>query len=62
VDSNERTFFVADAHRDDGNRFVVHADERLTAFVEIESTIRVSKSTITSQGGFGGQRVSVDLA
>jgi hypothetical protein len=26
--------FVADAHRDDGKRFVVRADEKLTAFVE----------------------------
>jgi len=26
--------FVADAHRDDGKRFVVRADEILTAFVE----------------------------
>jgi hypothetical protein len=31
--------FVADAHRDDGKRFVVHADELLTAFVELESVI-----------------------
>jgi hypothetical protein len=28
--------FVADAHRGDGQRFVVHADEKLTAFVELE--------------------------
>jgi hypothetical protein len=28
--------FVADAHRDDGKRFVVHADEKLTAFIELE--------------------------
>jgi hypothetical protein len=40
IDSNGRTFFVADAHRDDGKRFVVHADEKLTAFVELESAIR----------------------
>jgi hypothetical protein len=26
-----------DAHRDDGKRFVVRADERLTAFLELES-------------------------
>jgi hypothetical protein len=26
--------FVADAHRDDGKRFVVHADDKLTAFLE----------------------------
>jgi hypothetical protein len=32
--------FVADAHRDDGKRFVVRTDEKLTAFVELESAIR----------------------
>jgi hypothetical protein len=37
VDSRGRTIFVADAHRDDGKRFVVRADEKLTAFVEVES-------------------------
>ena len=31
--------FVADAHRDDGKRFVVHADELLTAFVELEHQV-----------------------
>jgi hypothetical protein len=41
VDSNGRTIWVADAHRDDGKRFVVHADEKLTAFLELESAIRV---------------------
>jgi hypothetical protein len=40
VDSNGRTIFVADAHRGDGNRFVVRADEKLTAFVELEAAIR----------------------
>lgn len=39
VDSNGRTIFVADAHRDDGKRFVVHADQKLTAFVELELVI-----------------------
>jgi hypothetical protein len=34
VDSAERTIWIADAHRDDGKRFVVHADEKLTAFLE----------------------------
>jgi hypothetical protein len=29
-------------HRGDGKRFVVHADEKLTAFVELESAIRVA--------------------
>jgi hypothetical protein len=40
VDSNGRTFWIADAHHDDGRRFVVSADEKLTAFLEVESAIR----------------------
>jgi hypothetical protein len=40
IDSNGRTICVANAHRDDGKRFVVRADEKLTAFVELESEIR----------------------
>jgi hypothetical protein len=36
IDSNGRTIWIADAHRDDGKRFVVRADEKLTAFVELE--------------------------
>jgi hypothetical protein len=28
------------AHRDDGKRFVVHADEKLTAFLELQSATR----------------------
>ena len=40
VDSNVRTIFIADAHCDDGKRFVVRADEKLTALVELESVIR----------------------
>jgi hypothetical protein len=46
VDSNRGTIFVADAHRDDGKRFVVRADEKLTAFVELESAIQGSTFTI----------------
>jgi len=35
-----RPIFVADAYRDDGQRFIVRADEKSTAFVELESAIR----------------------
>jgi len=28
------------AHRDDNQRFIVRADERMTAFVELEAAIR----------------------
>jgi hypothetical protein len=44
IDFTERTIFVADAHRGDGKRFVVHADEKLTAFLELESAIRAVTS------------------
>ena len=40
IDSNGRTIWIADAHRDDGKRFVVRADEKLTAFLELEWAIR----------------------
>jgi hypothetical protein len=32
--------FVLEAHRDDGKRFIMRADEKLTAFMELESAIR----------------------
>jgi hypothetical protein len=41
IDSSGRTIWIADAHRDDGKRSVVRADEKLTAFMELESAIRV---------------------
>jgi hypothetical protein len=41
--SNGRTIWIADAHRDDGKRFIVRADETLTAFVELESAIRAGQ-------------------
>ena len=40
IDSKGRTIWIADAHRDDGKRFVVRADEKLTAFVELELAFR----------------------
>jgi hypothetical protein len=38
--SNGRTIWIANAHCGDGKRFVVRADEKLTAFLELESAIR----------------------
>jgi hypothetical protein len=34
-----QTIWIVDAHRDDEKRFMVRADEKLTAFVELESAI-----------------------
>jgi len=39
IDSNGRTIWIVDAHRDDGRRFIVHADEKLSAFVELEREV-----------------------
>jgi hypothetical protein len=39
IDSNGRTIWIADAHRDNGKRLVVRVDEKLTALVELESAI-----------------------
>ena len=36
LDSEGRTIWIVDAHRDDGKRFVVRSDEMLTAFLELE--------------------------
>jgi hypothetical protein len=39
--------WIADAHCDDSKRFVVRADEILTAFVELESLGRLSGACLT---------------
>ena len=35
LDSEGQTIWIADAHREDGNRFVVRDDEKLRAFLEL---------------------------
>jgi hypothetical protein len=47
--SQGRTIWIADAHRGDGKRYVVHADEKLTAFLELESAIRQNSIDIVCQ-------------
>jgi hypothetical protein len=39
IDSNGRTIWIVDAHRDNGKRFVVRADEELTTFLELARII-----------------------
>jgi hypothetical protein len=36
INSNGRTIWIVDAHRDNGRRFVVRSDEMLSAFLELE--------------------------
>jgi len=40
--SRANAIWIADAHRDNGKRFAVRADEKLTAFLELESVIRAA--------------------
>jgi len=42
VDSLGRTTFIGDAHRGGNRRFIVSADEKLAAFVELESAVRAA--------------------
>jgi hypothetical protein len=44
VDREGRTIWIVDAHRDNGKRFVSRADEKLTAFMELESAIRCARA------------------
>jgi hypothetical protein len=41
LDSEGQTIWIVDAHRDDGRRFVVRSDEKLTAFMELESAVKL---------------------
>ena len=40
LDCEGRTIWITDAHRGDGKRFIVRADEKLTAFLELEAATR----------------------
>ena len=44
-----RTIWISDAHRGDGKRFVVRADEKLTAFAELESAIHGGRLPVPRQ-------------
>ena len=38
--------FVADAHRSEGDRYIVRADEELTAFLELELRLEVTANCL----------------
>ena len=46
-DSQGRTIWIVDAHRGDGKRFVVRADDKLTAFLELARMISIHLLTTT---------------
>ena len=45
IDANGRTIWIADPIATTEKRFVVRADEKLTAFVELEAAIRSSSES-----------------
>jgi hypothetical protein len=42
LDLERRTIWIVDAHRGDGKHFVVRADKKLSAFIELERVSRES--------------------
>ncbi len=42
IDSSGRVLFTADAYSRDGRRFTVLSDDKLSAFLELESVIQKS--------------------
>jgi hypothetical protein len=40
IDSTDRVLFTADAYSNDGRRLIILSDDKLSAFLELESAIR----------------------
>ena len=51
LDCEGRTIWIVDAHLDDGKRFVVRADEKLIAVLELESATRIQKLEVLRSPG-----------
>jgi hypothetical protein len=52
IDSEGRTIWIVDAHRDNGKRFVVRSDEMLSASLELERiTHELALSAILGDDG-----------
>jgi hypothetical protein len=45
LNSEGRPIRIADTHRDDAKRFIVRADEKLTAFLELEGAVCIDLRT-----------------
>jgi len=49
VDCNARTIWIVDAHGDGGKRFIARADDKLTAFLELEAAVRKPQDTVAAE-------------
>jgi hypothetical protein len=47
LDRDGQTIWIVDVHHGDGKRLVLRADEKLTAFVELESAIRAFRRPLS---------------
>jgi hypothetical protein len=45
--------WIADAHRGDGKRFVAHADEKLTAFLELQRAVCIHLLNLSAESSEG---------
>jgi len=53
TDCERLTIWIVDAHRGDGKHFIVRADEKLTASIELESAVsRLRRLRLTSSEDF----------
>jgi hypothetical protein len=46
IDCNGRTMWIVDAHRDDGKRFIVRANEKLTAFMDLKRRFAITRRSM----------------
>ena len=53
IDSNGQTIWIVDAHHGDGKRYVLRADEKLTAFMELQAAIHRQPASSQSADGAG---------
>ena len=51
IESHGRTIWIADAYRGDGKHYIVRADEKLAAFLELEAAIRAARLVSSSMQG-----------
>ena len=51
VDPQGQTIWIVHAHRGDGQRFIVHADEKLTALDELEREALTMTFYLANQSG-----------
>jgi hypothetical protein len=56
TDSDRRTIWIVDAHRDNGKRLVARNEEKLTAFLELERVTRESLQRNTSRYHLSGAK------